>query len=119
LQAAIAAVHSDAAAAADTDWPQIVHLYDQLMAMTPTPIVALNRAIAIAEVEGPDAGLAIVETLDLETYHIYHATRGDFLARLGRSNEAAVAFAVAEGLTSNDAETDFLRRRREELMTGE
>ena len=118
LQAAIAAVHSDAATAADTDWPQIVRLYDQLMAIAPTPIVALNRAIAIAEVEGADTGLVIVDALDLERYHLYHATRGDFLARLGRNDEAAEAFAVAEGLTSNDAETDFLRRRQEELMTG-
>ena len=89
IQAAINAVHSDAATAAGTDWRQIVQLYDQLLAIAPNPVVALNRAVAIAEVDGPEPALAIVETLDLGSYHLYHATRADLLARLGRDDRRA------------------------------
>jgi hypothetical protein len=89
LQAAINAVHADAATVEQTDWSQIVALYDQLLAVTPIPVVALNRAIAIGEVHGPAAALALVDQLDLDTYHPYHATRADLLRRLGRNREAA------------------------------
>ena len=94
IQAAINAVHSDAPTAADTDWGQIVALYDQLLAVTPTPVVALNRAVAVAEVDGPAAGLAAVDALggDLGRYHLFHATRADLLRRLGRRDEAADAY---------------------------
>lgn len=111
IQAAIAAVHSDAPVAADTDWSQIVQLYDQLLAIQPNPIVRLNRAIALAELEGPEAALDIVETLDLDGYHLYHATRGDLLQRLGRDDEAAAAYQRALALTDNQAEQRFLRTR--------
>src|SRR5207244_7626621 len=84
LQAAINAVHADAATFAVTDWPQIVALYDQLLAISPTPVVALNRAIAVGEVRGPAAALELVDELDLDGYHAFHATRADLLARLGR-----------------------------------
>ncbi len=111
IQAAINAVHADAATAADTDWRQILTLYDQLMAIAPTPVVALNRAVAVAEVDGPAAGLAIVDGLDLQRYHLFHATRADLLRRLGRRDEAALAYAAALDLTSNAAERAFLTRR--------
>jgi RNA polymerase sigma-70 factor (ECF subfamily) len=111
LQAAINAVHSDAPSAADTDWLQIVALYDQLMALAPTPVVALNRAVAVAEVEGPGAGLALVDGLDLEPYHLFHAVRADLLRRLGRDEEAAAAYAAALARTDNTAERAFLERR--------
>lgn len=84
IQAAIVAVHSDAPTAADTDWRQIIQLYDQLLAVVPTPIVALNRAVAVAEVEGSAAALAVVDGLDLPRHHLLHATRADLLERLGR-----------------------------------
>jgi RNA polymerase sigma-70 factor, ECF subfamily len=111
LQAAISAVHSDAATAGDTDWRQIVTLYDQLLAIAPTPVVALNRAVALAEVAGPQAALDVVDGLHLDAYHPYHATRADLLRRLGRRVEAADAYVVAARLTSNSAERDFLDRR--------
>ncbi|MEW6153007.1 MAG: RNA polymerase sigma factor [Actinomycetota bacterium] len=111
LQAAIAAVHSDAATAAGTDWPQIVALYDQLMAVHPTPVVALNRAVALAEARGPDAGLAAMDSLDLDGYHLLHAARADLLRRLGRDEEAAAAYASALALVTNDAERRFLQAR--------
>jgi RNA polymerase sigma-70 factor (ECF subfamily) len=110
LQAAINAVHADAATAEQTDWLQIVALYDQLLAVAPTPVVALNRAIAIAEVEGPAAALALVDELDLDTYYPFHATRADLLRRLGRDSEAAAAYERAAALAPTDAERDFLRR---------
>ena len=88
IQAAINAVHSDAPTAADTDWSQIVQLYGQLLAVMPSPVVELNRAIALAELDGPGPALAIVEPLDLDSYHLYHAVRADLLARLGRADEA-------------------------------
>jgi RNA polymerase sigma-70 factor (ECF subfamily) len=109
IQAAINAVHADAADAAQTDWPQIVALYDQLLAVAPTPVVALNRAIAIGEVQGPAAALALVDQLDLDNYHPYHATRADLLHRLGRNNEAAAAYQRAADMAPTDAERDFLR----------
>ena len=92
IQAAIAAVHADAPTAAATDWSQIVQLYDQLLGYTPTPIVALNRAIAVAELDGPHPALAIIDDLDLDDYHLYHAARADLLQRLDRLDEAAAAY---------------------------
>ena len=115
IQAAINAVHSDAPAAAATDWPQIVQLYDQLLAVAPTPVVALNRAVAVAEVDGPGAALALVDGLDLEGYHLFHAIRADLLARLGRNAEAAQAYEAAVARTENAAERAFLHRRRRTL----
>ncbi len=110
IQAAIAAVHSDAETAADTDWGQIVALYDQLLALLPTPVVALNRAIAVAELRGPGAGLELVDSIDLDGYHLFHATRGDLLARLGRDAEAVAAYDEALARTANGAERDLLER---------
>jgi RNA polymerase sigma-70 factor (ECF subfamily) len=115
IQAAIAAVHADAAAAADTDWRQILTLYDQLTVLAPTPVVALNRAIAVAQVHGPGPALALVDGLDLAGYQHFHATRADLLRRLGRHREAAQAYAAALALTGNEAERAFLQRRRTEL----
>ncbi len=119
IQAAIAAVHSDAPAAAGTDWGQVVRLYDQLMAVAPGPVVALNRAVAVAELDGPAAGLALVDAVDLRGRHLFHAVRADLLRRLGRRGEAAAAYDAAIGLAGNDAERAFLTRRRTELaLTG-
>jgi RNA polymerase sigma-70 factor (ECF subfamily) len=115
LQAAIQAVHSDAATAPDTDWRQIVALYDQLLAVTPTPVVALNRAVAVAEVGGPEAALTLVDVLDLPRHHLLPAVRADLLRRLGRSAEAVAAYDQALALAGNEAEVAFLRRRRDEL----
>ncbi|HEX6443596.1 MAG TPA: sigma-70 family RNA polymerase sigma factor [Streptosporangiales bacterium] len=115
IQAAVNAVHSDAATAADTDWPQILRLYDQLLAVAPTPVVALNRAVAVAEVDGPAAGLVLVEELDLGGYHPFHAVRADLLRRLGRAAEAARAYDAAIGGSANEAERGFLRRQRAAL----
>ena len=112
LQAAVNAVHSDATAAAATDWRQILALYDQLLALTPTPVVALNRAVAVAEVEGPEAALALVDGLDLDGYHLLHAIRADLLRRLGRDGEAALAYDAAIARTQNAAELAFLEGRR-------
>jgi RNA polymerase sigma-70 factor (ECF subfamily) len=110
IQAAINAVHADAATLEQTDWSQIVALYDQLLAVAPTPVVALNRAIAIGEVRGPAAALALVDELDLDGYHPFHATRADLLRRLGRDGEAATAYERAASLAPTDAEREFLRR---------
>jgi RNA polymerase sigma-70 factor, ECF subfamily len=113
IQAAINAVHADAARAADTDWPQILALYDQLAAVAPTPVVALNRAVAVAEVHGPAAALAIVDALpDLARYAPFHVARADLLRRLGQHAEAADAYGEALALTGNEAERAFLERRR-------
>jgi RNA polymerase sigma-70 factor (ECF subfamily) len=109
LQAAINAVHADAATFEQTDWSQIVALYDQLLAVAPTPVVALNRAIAVGEVEGAAAALALVDELDLDHYHPFHATRADLLWRLGRNTEAAAAYERAAAMAPTDAERDFLR----------
>jgi RNA polymerase sigma-70 factor (ECF subfamily) len=110
LQAAINAVHADAATIEQTDWSQIVALYDQLLAAAPTPVVALNRAIAIGEMQGPAAALALVDELDLNNYYPFHATRADLLRRLGRHREAEAAYERAASLAPTDAERDFLRR---------
>jgi RNA polymerase sigma-70 factor (ECF subfamily) len=108
LQAAINAVHADAATVEETDWSQIVALYDQLLAVAPTPVVALNRAIAIGEVHGPCAALALVDGLDLDAYYAFHATRADLLRRLGRNSEAAAAYERAAAMAPTEAERDFL-----------
>jgi RNA polymerase sigma-70 factor, ECF subfamily len=118
LQAAISAVHSEAATGAGTDWNQVVALYDQLLTIAPTPVVALNRAVAVAELAGPQAGLDAISGLDLDGYHPYHATRADLLRRLGRTEEAAAAYATAARLTTNTTERAFLERRRASLETG-
>jgi RNA polymerase sigma-70 factor (ECF subfamily) len=110
LQAAINAVHTDAATIEQTDWPQIVALYDQLLAVAPTPVVALNRAIAIGEVQGPAPALALVDELALDNYHAFHATRADLLGRLGRDSEADAAYERAADTAPTDAERTFLRR---------
>ena len=115
IQAAVNAVHSDAATAAATDWSQILALYDQLLALSPTPVVALNRAVAVAEVHGPAAALAAVEGLDLARYHLFHATRADLFRRLGRRDEADKAYADAVALAGNAAERRFLEGRRASL----
>jgi RNA polymerase sigma-70 factor, ECF subfamily len=115
FQAAINAVHSDAPTAALTDWWEIVALYDQLMAIAPSPVVALNRAVAVAEVEGPEAALALVDGLDLDGYRLFHAIRADLLRRLGRAGEAARAYEEAIARTENTAERDFLERGRRAL----
>jgi RNA polymerase sigma-70 factor (ECF subfamily) len=112
-QAAINAVHSDAATAAETEWGQILRLYDQLMERAPTPLVALNRAVAVAEVEGPEAALAVVDELDLGHYYLFHATRADLLQRIGRYPDAAEAYRAALAITTNPAERDFLEQRRQ------
>ncbi len=110
LQAAINAVHAGAPTFEETDWSQIVALYDQLFAAAPTPVVALNRAIAVGEVQGAAAALALVDELDLDSYHPFHATRADLLRRLGRNSEAAAAYERAADMAPTDAERDFLRR---------
>ena len=115
VQAAINAVHSDAPAAAATDWWQILELYDQLMEVAGSPVVALNRAVAVAEVEGPEAALALVDGLDLDGYHLFHAIRADLLRRLGRDAEAALAYEAAIARTENAAERAFLERGRRSL----
>jgi RNA polymerase sigma-70 factor, ECF subfamily len=114
IQAAIAAVHSDAPTAADTDWDQIVALYDHLLTLAPTPVAALNRAIARAERDGPAVALADLDTLagPLDGYHLLHAARADALERLGRGGEAAAALDRAIALTTNAAEVELLSRRR-------
>ena len=118
IQAAIAAVHADAATAAATDWAQIVALYDQLYALRPNAVVALNRAIAIAELQGPADGLAALESLDpapLDDYQPYHAAHADLLARAGRPEAAGAAYQRAIDLSANPTERDFLRRQRAAL----
>jgi RNA polymerase sigma-70 factor (ECF subfamily) len=117
IQAAISAVHTDAPAAADTDWGQILTLYDQLTALTPTPIVALNRAVALAEVDGPQAALAAIDELPLDNYQHLHATRAHLLTRLGRTAEAHAAYDKALALTTNAAEHRLLQRRQRALAT--
>ena len=115
IQAAIAAVHADAASAVHTDWRQIVTLYDQLHALSPTAVVALNRAIAVGELDGAAAALEALDALDgeaLTDYPPYHAARADFLARIGRDGEARRAYDRAVALTDNLAERRFLERQR-------
>jgi RNA polymerase sigma-70 factor (ECF subfamily) len=115
IQAAINAVHSDAATAQDTDWVQILALYDQLLVVAPTPVVALNRLVAVAEVHGPAAALGLADDLGLDGYHLFHATRADLLRRLGRPADAAAAYAAAIARASNGAERSFLERQRDSL----
>jgi RNA polymerase sigma-70 factor (ECF subfamily) len=115
VQAAINAVHSDAPTAAATDWRQILALYDQLLALAPSPVVALNRAVAVAEVEGPEAALALVDGLELDSYHLFHAIRADLLRRLGRGAEAAPAYEAAIARAGNEPQRAFLERRRRSL----
>lgn len=109
LQAAIAAVHAEAATAEQTDWSRILEIYDLLLARAPTPVVALNRAVALAEVEGPASALPAVEGLELNGYYPFHATHADLLRRLGRRQEAALAYERAAELAPTDAEREFLR----------
>lgn len=118
IQAAVAAVHSDAASASDTDWRQILALYDQLAVMNPTPITVLNRAVAVAELDGARAALADVDRLELADYHLFHATRGELLARLGRTDEAVAANRRALQLTDNAAERALLEHKVAELCAG-
>lgn len=115
ILAAINAVHTDAPAAQHTDWAQIVALYDQLTRLDPSPIVALNRAVAVAELDGPDVALALVDRLPLRDYHAWHATRADLLRRLGRSAEAQAAYRAAIASTDNRAERAYLSSRLGEL----
>jgi len=111
IQAAINAVHSDAPSAQDTDWAQILQLYDQLSAVAPGPVVSLHRAVAVGEAHGPAAALALVDELDLDRYHLFHAIRADLLRRLDRDAEAAAAYRAAIARTDNVAERRFLERR--------
>jgi RNA polymerase sigma-70 factor, ECF subfamily len=113
IQAAINAVHSDAPVASATDWRRILQLYDQLLAIVPSPIVALNRAVAVAEVEGPAEALVLIDALDLERHHLFHAIRADFLCRLNRNGEAIAAYEAAIARCQNAAERSFLLRRRD------
>jgi RNA polymerase sigma-70 factor (ECF subfamily) len=117
ILAAISAVHTSARDARDTDWPQILALYDQLTRLDPSPIIALNRAIAVAELDGPEVALAAVDRLEpkLAGYHAYHATRADLLRRLGHSQQSRAAYSKAIELAGNTAEIAYLTRRRDQL----
>jgi RNA polymerase sigma-70 factor (ECF subfamily) len=121
VQAAIAAVHCQAARPEDTDWAQIVSLYELLERMQPSPIIALNRAVAVAMAEGPERGLTIIESLaaanDLNEYHLLHAARADLLRRIGSSGEAAKSYERALSLVTNDSERRFLERRLREVQS--
>ena len=112
IQAAINAVHGDAVRAEETDWSQILALYDQLLVFDASPVVALNRAVALGEVEGPAAGLAAVDGLPLQSYYLFHAVRADLLRRLGRPSEAVAAYDAALARTENEPERSFLARAR-------
>jgi RNA polymerase sigma-70 factor, ECF subfamily len=118
ILAAINAVHTDAPTAPDTDWSQILALYDQLARLDPSPIVALNRAVAVAELDGPDVALALIDRLPLAGYHAWHVARADLLRRLGRSAEARQAYDAAIAATQNTAERAYLTRKRGELVQG-
>ena len=117
ILAAINAVHTSAHDVRDTDWSQIIALYDQLVRLDPSPIIVLNRAIAVAELDGPEVALAIIDRLEdkLADYHAYHATRAELLRRLGRSQKARMAYDKAIDLAGNTAETAYLTRRRDQL----
>ncbi|MDN0199060.1 RNA polymerase sigma factor [Streptomyces sp. S.PNR 29] len=115
IQAAIQAVHSDARSTEATDWGQILRLYDQLMALAPSPVVALNRAVAVAETDGPSQALGLVDALDLGTYHVFHAVRADLLRRLGRGTDAVRAYEAAIALAESPAQRAFLVGRRDAL----
>lgn len=116
ILAAINAVHTDAPSPLGTDWSQVVALYDQLTRLDPSPIVALNRAVAVAELDGPEVALALVDRLQLAGYHAWHATRADLLRRLGRNTEAMDAYAAAIAATQNSAERAYLTRKKGELV---
>jgi RNA polymerase sigma-70 factor (ECF subfamily) len=111
IQAAINAVHSDAPTAADTHWPQIVTLYDQLLALSPSDIVALHRAVAVAELDGPAAALALLDALALREYYLFHAVRAELLRRLGRKADAATAYETAIARCENAVERRFLEQQ--------
>jgi RNA polymerase sigma-70 factor (ECF subfamily) len=115
LQAAINAVHCDARSAVRTDWPQIVALYDQLMAIAPSPVVALNRAVAVAELEGADRALRMLDAIELPHYHLFHAVRAELLSRLGRSTDAAAEYQIAIEQCGNVVERDYLTRQYRSL----
>ncbi len=115
LQAAIGAVHADPATAEETDWPRILQLYDQLLELAPTPVVALNRAVAQAEVQGPAAGLEVIDALNLDGYQPLHAARAELLRRLGRHAEAAAEFRRAAALAPTEAERSYLEKAGEGL----
>ena len=115
LQAAINAVHSDASSAARTDWRQILELYDQLMVIAPSPVVALNRAVAVAEMGGADRALQLVDAIDLPQYYLLHAVRADLLRRLGRTADAAFAYQIALEKCENAKEREFLARQYQSL----
>jgi RNA polymerase sigma-70 factor (ECF subfamily) len=123
LQAAIAALHCQAARPEDTDWPQILRLYDLLERVQPSPIVSLNRAVAVAMVDGPQPALALIDALaatgDLDGYHLLHAARGDLLRRIGSKAAAAKSFARALQLATNSSERRFLERRLREVQSPE
>ena len=116
IQAAINAVHSDAPSASATDWRQVLQLYDQLQAIAPSPVVALNRAVAVAEVEGPGSALRLIDGLSLDRYYLFHAIRADLLRRLGRAAEAAVAYEAAIAANQNAAEREFLERAHQAMI---
>jgi RNA polymerase sigma-70 factor, ECF subfamily len=115
IQAAINAVHSDAPTPAETDWGQILALYDQLLSLTPTAIVALNRAVAVAEIDGPMTALGLIDELSLDRYNVYHAIRADLLRRIGQTNEAQAAYQAAIDRTDNTTEIAFLVARMQAL----
>jgi RNA polymerase sigma-70 factor, ECF subfamily len=116
IQAAIQAVHSDAPNAEATDWRQILRLYDQLMLVAPSPVAAVNRIVAVAELQGPEPALAELTALDLDSYYLHHAIRAELLRRLGRHREAALAYAAARARTDNAREQEFLERRRQAAL---
>jgi RNA polymerase sigma-70 factor (ECF subfamily) len=105
------AVHDDAPTAAQTDWAQIVALYDQLLAISPTPIVALNRAVAVAEIDGPQVALELIDALRLEQYYLFHAIRANLLRRLGHAAQAEAAYRAAIERTENAAEIAFMEEQ--------
>jgi RNA polymerase sigma-70 factor (ECF subfamily) len=119
LQAAIAAVHAEASSAEETDWPQITALYRELMRLNPSPIIALNHAAAVTMLEGPEAGLRLIEGVGrsgkLENYYLFHAARADVLRRLKRFAESTTAYERAIELTTNEVERRYMRRRIEEI----
>jgi RNA polymerase sigma-70 factor (ECF subfamily) len=119
IQAAVAALHSQAPVADATDWQQIAALYGQLVRLTPTPVVALNHAVAVAMAHGVHEGLALVERIgsvgELDRYPLFHAARADLLRRLGRTTEAAAAYERASALTTNTVEQEYLQRRLQAL----
>jgi RNA polymerase sigma-70 factor (ECF subfamily) len=122
LQAAIAALHANAPAPSDVDWLGIAALYGRLATLTPSPVIALNHAVAIAQADGPAAGLAAIEAVgsaELHGYHLYHAARADLLAQLGRTGDARVAYDAAARLARNEREADLLRERSASLGSSE